>query len=282
MISRIFNSVNIVGNEVVKMSSEKAKIINEYKHYYAMNDNMKKHLVKPYHLRHIDRNVSYTMKRQSNEDAGRLYAEGKLTKEDFSKILSSITDFRKSARSFSLPREESLPTTLEHTLDKARDRAIMLYSLSYEEFDNVLRSSLLSRLEKAIANLDERKLVTTMESHGDLCLSNILLCFDGEARFIDPRGADSIWLDSYYDIAKLSQSVLGGYDFIVNDVNESHNKDIQNMFLSYIEELGMSYNLIRAYEASLFISMCPLHIDRHDHIEEFLKKADQILLELGY
>jgi hypothetical protein len=59
-------------------------------------------------------------------------------------------------------------------------------------------------------------------SHGDPCLSNIL--FDGRIglfRLIDPRGAtvrDAALMHPLYDLAKFSHSVLGGYDFVNNDL----------------------------------------------------------------
>ncbi len=58
--------------------------------------------------------------------------------------------------------------------------------------------------------------------HGDLCFSNIL--FDIKTnilRLIDPRGEFGefdIYGDVRYDIAKLSHSVSGRYDFIINDL----------------------------------------------------------------
>src|SRR4029078_11733833 len=58
-------------------------------------------------------------------------------------------------------------------------------------------------------------------SHGDCCFSNIL--YDERIRLlklIDPKGAmtaDQLFSDPLYDFAKLSHSILGGYDFIINE-----------------------------------------------------------------
>lgn len=57
--------------------------------------------------------------------------------------------------------------------------------------------------------------------HGDFCFSNIL--YDSRSnriKTIDPRGVTpngkiSIYGNIYYDIAKLSHSVIGLYDFII-------------------------------------------------------------------
>lgn len=282
MISRSFNSITFEDEEVVKTSSEREKIINEYKHYYLMNDDMKKYLVRPYGFSTEGLYAGYRMIKHADVNAGFMYASGDLSTEDFAKIINAIKEFRASAKSVVMDPEASQSSIFQHTIDKARSRSLALYQISNKKFDNIINSSLLSRLEGAVRDLSTGLESVLLESHGDLCLSNILLCHDDRVRFIDPRGADSIWLDQYYDIAKLSQSILGGYDFIINDIPDRHDHTIQDMFLAYIKDIGLSYDLVRAFEASLFISMAPLHIDRHDHIDLFLQKADSILKDLGY
>jgi dTDP-glucose pyrophosphorylase len=115
--------------------------------------------------------------------------------------------------------------------------------------------------------------------HGDLCFPNIL--FDPVSRlfkFIDPRGAfgeAGIFGDGRYDVAKLSHSINGGYDFLIHEMfsvrfNEKA-IDLEQFFppsragiLRYFEEIfGSEYDLraIHLIEALLFISMCPLHAD---------------------
>lgn len=282
MISRSFNNITFVEDKVIKTSTEKEKLISEYKHYYLMSEKMQRHLVKPYDLCTEGNQVSYSMKRHSDENTGSMYAKGELSHLEFTKIISAVDDFRKNARKILMGRKEAEPIRNQLTVEKSRSRSLELYSATYQKFDTIISSSLLSRLEKAVKEIGDAHSITLVESHGDLCLSNILACYDGNVRFLDPRGADSIWLDEYYDMAKLSQSILGGYDFIINDIPEAHNSQIQDMFLGYLKNQGLSYNLVRVYEASLFISMCPLHMGRHDHIDSFLLKADGILKELGY
>ena len=54
-------------------------------------------------------------------------------------------------------------------------------------------------------------------SHGDLCFSNMILSeAEDSIVFIDPRGGDS-FRTPYYDLAKISHSLLGGYDHIINN-----------------------------------------------------------------
>lgn len=118
--------------------------------------------------------------------------------------------------------------------------------------------------------------------HGDLCFNNILYDIrSGIIRLIDARGSfgDScigIYGDIKYDLAKLSHSIIGGYDFIVNNL---FSLEINNNLFTYsimqrenyqelvrlnevlIEQLGYKKEDILFLVGLLFISMCSLHND---------------------
>ena len=136
-------------------------------------------------------------------------------------------------------------------------------------------------------------------SHGDLCFSNILYHRQSQqVKFIDPRGAENreeLWMDEYYDIAKLSHSVLGLYDFINHDLADLHLdrglhlglscetsglEALQEIFRAHLFELGFDLRLVRLYEASLFLSMLPLHADVPKKVVAFLITAARIMDEL--
>ena len=117
--------------------------------------------------------------------------------------------------------------------------------------------------------------------HGDLCFSNIL--FDrrtGVSKLIDPRGKFGefdVYGDSGYDCAKLCHSVLGNYDFFVQDQfdlvetengytctanHQVHHSRIRNLFIQLFEQKTDHELLqIRFVESLLFLSMVPLHDD---------------------
>ncbi|MBN2715396.1 MAG: aminoglycoside phosphotransferase family protein [Deltaproteobacteria bacterium] len=117
--------------------------------------------------------------------------------------------------------------------------------------------------------------------HGDYCFSNIL--FDrriGVAKLIDPRGKFGefdVYGDPRYDYAKLCHSILGNYDFFVQnqfDITETkdgyaytanykaHHERIRNLFLGiYAKKTDHSLRQIRLLESLLFLSMVPLHKD---------------------
>jgi hypothetical protein len=115
--------------------------------------------------------------------------------------------------------------------------------------------------------------------HGDLCFSNIL-CGERKGdiilKFIDPRGSFgkvSSHGDLYYDLAKISHSVNGGYEYFINDMFEIKSEEnrlsliFSNGFNSKpskaFEEKAKFYNWnkIRILEGTIFIGMCARHYD---------------------
>lgn len=115
--------------------------------------------------------------------------------------------------------------------------------------------------------------------HGDLCLSNIL-CEPNSCliKLLDPRGSfghRGVLGDRRYDIAKLAHSIIGRYDFIVNDLYRieveggdlilefPHRKHIEPIVAEFEAVFLPVTNrsdviLITAW---LFLSMLPLHSD---------------------
>ena len=135
--------------------------------------------------------------------------------------------------------------------------------------------------------------------HGDSCFSNIL--YDRRTRLlklIDPAGATSaeqLFTNPLYDIVKLSHSILGGYDFVSNglyDITlgadlrlhlhtpETMYGDYARLFLEELGTRGLDPCAIRLLEASLFLSMLPLHQDNPRNVVAFVLIALNILAEV--
>jgi len=138
--------------------------------------------------------------------------------------------------------------------------------------------------------------------HGDLCFTNIFYDFRTQKiRVIDPRGTvddltPSILGDVRYDMAKLGQSIFGGYDFILANRYTCQGFDERNLSIQ-INDGGVINNLVeiskvfnlnglgidgletRALIIHLFLSMLPLHSDRPDRQEAFLASALRLYLE---
>jgi hypothetical protein len=118
--------------------------------------------------------------------------------------------------------------------------------------------------------------------HGDLCFNNILYdLYSGTIRLIDARGSfgpsvKGIYGDQIYDIAKISHSVIGTYDFIVNGFY-SYREEKDNFFYKvheredhykiiklnneFITNLNYKHSDITLIMGLLFIAMTPLHND---------------------
>ena len=134
--------------------------------------------------------------------------------------------------------------------------------------------------------------------HGDLCFANTMYNKSTQTlKFIDPKGALSeteLWTNPYYDVAKLSHSVCGRYDFFNNalfdikiDENFScvleipfNNREYQEIFRKKVVENGFDYWSVRIYEASLFLSMLPLHMDNPHKVFGFILNVKNILKEI--
>ena len=102
---------------------------------------------------------------------------------------------------------------------------------------------------------------------------------------------DSLSLD---DVAKLSHSVCGSYDFFNNAlfdvrIGEDFSPELElpfenaryiNIFRRKLEESGFDYLSVRIYEVSLFLSMLPLHMDNPLKVLAFILNAKKILEEI--
>jgi hypothetical protein len=134
--------------------------------------------------------------------------------------------------------------------------------------------------------------------HGDPCFANALYNKSTRTlKFIDPKGAlteEELWTNPYYDIAKLSHSVCGRYDFFNNalfdiGINEQFECELHidfdnskyiRIFREKLEQNGYDYLTVRLYEASLFLSMLPLHIDYPHKVFGFILNVKNILEEI--
>ncbi|MGP9833791.1 capsular biosynthesis protein [Marinobacter sp. NSM] len=132
------------------------------------------------------------------------------------------------------------------------------------------------------ANLPKHDVHTTL-IHGDFCFSNILYEFrTNRIKVIDPRGMTpdgtiSAYGDIRYDLAKLSHSILGMYDWIIagyhntclsgNDISitlpeSAKHHDVQQLFLGMLDSrFSITHSELYAMQVQLFLSMLPLHAD---------------------
>ena len=317
--ARFFNA--LAGDEytVTKRSTKKEKIRAEYEFYYLLPDTMKMWFVMPYDYREDENGASYTMERFHMTDIAIRFVHGAVSVDELRDILDKLFYFiRLRATKAVEPGEgKKLADALYIGKLKARMEELKKYK-EYEQFDHMLAmgtgysgiEAVVDRYEAlynklAVANGNRaagksrgRRYDTLAVGHGDLCFSNILYSREAEIlKLIDPKGAtkeEDLYTDPYYDLAKLSHSSCGCYDFVNSGLYEiSIKRDLKlelsidvdeqpyvEVFREYLAENGFDYALVRLYEASLFLSMLPYHMDQPGKVFGFLLNAIRILDEV--
>ena len=132
--------------------------------------------------------------------------------------------------------------------------------------------------------------------HGDFCFTNIFYDFrTRRVRVIDPRGtidgvSPTVFGDTRYDLAKLNQSISGGYDLVLARQASCEGFAERDMVLrfpsdttaAWLPALAAGFDLggltlddptVTAATIHLFLSMLPLHADRPDRQRAFIASA---------
>ena len=306
--SRYFNSLK--GNEytLVKSSTNKKKIKAEYCFYHLLPEDMKYWFVMPFNYKEEANSASYTMERLYMTDLSIKWVHGSMDTEEFEELMDKYFFFFKSRHVKACSKEEYNKVSNRLYLDKVNERIDELKKRpEYCRIKKFLETSKdtdidslvlkYSGLKKKIEAKNNYPQVLVI-GHGDPCFANALYNKSTKTlKFIDPKGAvteDELWTNPYYDIAKLSHSVCGRYDFFNNalfdiKVNNLSSLDLEipfdnkkyiEIFKRKAEENAFDYPSIRIYEASLFLSMLPLHIDNPHKVLGFILNAKNILEDI--
>lgn len=307
--ARFFNS--LIGDEytVTKTSINKKKIKSEYTFYYLLPDEMKPWFVQPYNYIETEESSSYTMERLHVTDIAIRWIHGAISLEEFRNLLDKIFYFINSRSLKKIDRKEYDDISKNLYIDKLEIRIRELenhklfpvfenyiaQSTKYNNIDEIIDEY--KRLYKNVLKEVKTKPISVI-GHGDLCFSNMLYNKDTKIlKLIDTKGAlseEDIWTNPYYDIAKLSHSICGKYDFFNSGMYEIRlnenmqfelNVDYDNLgyikiFKEYLDYSGYSYKMTRVFEVSLFLSMLPLHMDNPQKVFGFLLNAINIMEEI--
>ncbi len=306
--SRYFNSLK--GNEytLVKKSTNKKKIKAEYDFYHLLPEDMKYWFVMPFDYKEDENTASYTMERLHMTDLAIKWVHGSMDKAEFSNLMEKYFYFFKCRHTKDCTKEEYTATADELYINKVNARIADLKKLpEYGQIQALLAAkgdiTIDSLLERYFALKEKIECRNNYPKemvigHGDPCFANALYNKSTQMlKFIDPKGAskeEDLWTNPYYDVAKLSHSVCGKYDFFNNGLFDiriaedfSYDLDIPfdnseyvNIFKEKVQENGFDYLTVRIYEASLFISMLPLHIDNPHKVFGFILNVDRILKEI--
>lgn len=307
--ARFFNSVSGDEYTVVKSSDNIKKLKAEYTYYSLVPDNMKQWFVMPYDYIEKDNVAQYSMQRYHMTDLAIRYVHGAIDKQEFANILDKLFRFIEIRKQRKVDADEYEKCAKSLYVDKVIDRIEQLkgtekYSeiarliesaTCYSSIDDIVQKYL--KLYESIRK-DRKFMNVQVIGHGDLCFSNILYSDEASLiKLIDTKGAlteDELYMDPYYDIAKLSHSICGHYDFYNSDRFEislddelkahlfvdANNREYVELFKGKLEQFGIDFKLVRMYEASLFLSMLPLHMDRPKKVFAFVLNAIAILESL--
>lgn len=306
--SRYFNSIE--GNEyiLVKRSANKQKIHAEYNFYHLLPDDMKYWFVMPFNYEETSEVACYSMERLHMTDLAIKWVHGSMDESEFEGLLDKYFYFFRCRHVKECSDEVYRQVSDELYVDKVIERVDRLKALpEFGKISSFLTAaqgvSIDSLVEKyfSLKNKVEAKIKFPKElviGHGDPCFANALYNKSTKTlKFIDPKGAmeeKDLWTNAYYDVAKLSHSVCGRYDFfnnalfdikIENDFSYSleipfDNSRYRDIFRRKVEENGFDYWAVRIYEASLFLSMLPLHIDNPHKVLGFILNVKSILEEI--
>lgn len=306
--ARHFNSVKRSAGNIVKFSRNKAKIKAEHDYFQLLPAAMKRWLVMPFDYSETELGASYTMERLMLLDMGQQWINGGMRIEEFRRFLEDIFRFVDERQRRKIERTQARANFDALYRDKVKERLKEFQALDIYRFVNDMvrgatgQASLESVYDRYFSLLD--RVVGTMPDyecvgHGDACFSNIL--YDRRTRLlklIDPKGAVAeaqLYADPFYDVAKLSHSIMGGYDFISNglyDITlgadlrlhlhtpEAMYPDYARLFVHELSSRGFDPRTVRLLEASLFLSMLPLHRDNPRNVLAYVLIAINILQEV--
>jgi hypothetical protein len=311
--ARYFNEVQIDPYYYTKRSADKDKMRSEYLFYGLVPERVRPWLIQPFDFQDEGERASYRMLRYYLADAALQWIHGAFNAKSFEVFIKKLLFFLAERPTKPLKPIDSSASAQELFVRKLEVRVKQFISTEGGGKINRLAVSVDPQLDierqlnrfLGLYQILQKKfsLSYCAVGHGDLCFSNIL--YDqqsGLIRLIDPKGAlkeGEIWTYPLYDLCKLSHSVLGDYDFInngqfrleFNDDNKLElscnkvNQDIlKRIFIQCLEDEGYDIRLVRLGEASLFLSMLPLHIDHPNKTLAFMIRASNILdeVESGY
>ena len=309
--ARYFNSLKGDEFTVVKTSTNKEKIKCEYQFYHLLPENMRSWFVMPFDYKEQENIASYSMERYHMTDMAIRWVHGAIDLSEYENFLKKIFYFISNRYKRQVSKEAYWQLADDLFVGKLEKR---MASLKQHAAYGVLKEYVAAgtgfssvddivgeyRRLYEILNRKHSFEYSSVIGHGDLCFSNIL--FSKEAsllRLIDPKGAlkeEDLWTNPYYDVAKLSHSICGSYDYFNNGLYEitlndqlrlqlefdgGSKESYVALFKAYLERYGFAYELVRLYEASLFLSMLPLHMDNPHKVFGFLLNGIAILREVN-
>lgn len=312
--SRAYNKFEInkfTKSSVIKISEE-VRLKGEAEYYQNLPNDLKIFFPR---LLEVDLNTPYKLEIEyyAYNNLGNLMVskvfDKKLWENIFSFIFTYINSY-KSSHSINSNNTDSVLMFIEKT-EVEYNKLMQDF-----EFFNKLKDSniyILNGRELKPFKLIWSKIVEYINSfiscekfyfiHGDLCFSNILygensITSDLILKMIDPRGVfgkTKFYGDYYYDLAKISHSCNGGYEYLIYDKfkittdknifnlsyeNQESKEEINNVFLEKVKENSFDLKKIKAIEGCIYIGMCARHYDSLKRQKAMFIKGLEILNDI--
>lgn len=287
---RAFNELSITADSVTKTSCKNIKIKAEANWFANIPEPLKLYTPQLVGLKNDEENFSYDLEYLYQTALNELYVFSELPEHVWFQIFDRCICFLSAMREFKPLSSESKCNIYDlfyiKTISRLDEYCIakgvrLSDNWSYNEMEPTSLKQLVELSEAHLPYNSESKWTESV-MHGDFCFSNILYDFrTNRIKVIDPRGITfsneiTIYGDLRYDIAKLSHSIIGMYDWIIagyynveidkNDIRfnltAAVREDVQNYFIKLIEKtFGLNKVELLAMQIQLFLSMLPLHSD---------------------
>ena len=259
---RTFNKVDYNKDKIVKTTSNPGEI------YWYQNIPQEYEYMFP-HVYDIKGN-QITMENIEGVSLSYLYTNKLLKVEQLMNLIKQLNKLHSHKT-----KVDKYPKVYADYVQKLRDR----YNSNRELYNKYIHAeSIFKKLDTLLYDYDG---VVYSVIHGDPVFTNVLQTEQG-LKFIDMKGKidDELTIigDTYYDLAKVYQSILG-YDFILNDI-ELDNVYI-NEFKIAFENLFNKEGLrnLKIITASLFFTLMPLHTEDQDKFAKYFKIINTLLDE---
>ena len=306
---RAFNELTITPKWIEKASIKNNKIAAEANWFETLPYSLRGYIPQYLGSTNEKGKISYRLEYLHLTALNELFVFSKLPTQVWQQILTGCIEFL-SACSKQCIEADTHANTLDilfggktptRLAEFCQSRNVDLDSTWIYQDQEVTLKQILANSEKHLPDAQAQLGVL----HGDFCFSNILYDFRaGKVKTIDPRGMTpdgrlTIYGDIRYDLAKLSHSILGLYDWIIAGYYEVSLKDqsitlciadngahreTQQAFIQLVEEeFGITAQNLYAMQIQLFLSMLPLHADdkrRQDALFANAFRLHQILQRL--
>lgn len=309
--TRHFNHLETDQYHCVKSSSDRAKIKAEYAFHALVPEAMRPWLVQPFDFKDDGKMASYRMLRHYVADAALPWAHGAFDADGFASFLTRLFFFLAERPRRPCAGEQARALSEELFVRKPTERIQQFLADDVGRRIDALAANLprpgldaASQLERYLRLHAQRQQDMTFDhaviGHGDPCLSNILYDHGSQLLLlVDPKGATDeaqLWTNPLYDFCKVSHSVLGDYDFInggmfdlvleednsptLRLMSYPHHVALKRVFEAAMRKTPYDFRALRLGEASLFLSMLPLHLDHPSKVTAYLLRANEIMDEV--